>query len=58
MQCFPMAFLVEHADGKAITGSGRVLDILPTEIHQRRPIFLGSAQDVERVEQLYNSSKG
>lgn len=48
-----MAFLVEHADGRAITGKERVLDILPTDIHQRRPIFLGSAQDVDAVYKLY-----
>ena len=48
-QCFPMAYLVEHADGQAITGKERILDILPTKVHERRPIFLGSAKDVERV---------
>ena len=50
-----MAYLTEHADGLAITGKERVLDILPTEIHQRRPIFLGSLSDVEAVQQLYGS---
>ena len=50
-----MAYLVENADGKAITGKGRVLDIQPEAIHERRPIFLGSAEDVEIVEKLYLS---
>ncbi len=50
-----MAYLVENADGKAITGKGRVLDIQPEAIHERRPIFLGSAEDVEIVEKLYSS---
>lgn len=54
LQCFPMAYLVEHAQGRAVTGRERILDILPTDIHERRPIFLGSAKDVERVERLYN----
>jgi len=53
-ECFPMAYLVEHAQGRAVTGRERILDILPTDIHERRPIFLGSAKDVERVERLYN----
>ena len=55
MQCFPMAYLVENADGKAITGKEKVLDISPTAIHERRPIFLGSADDVDAVEKLYLS---
>lgn len=50
-----MAYLVENADGKAITGKERVLEIHPTAIHERRPIFLGSADDVEVVEKLYLS---
>ncbi len=48
-----MAYLVEHAQGRAVTGKNSILDIQPTDIHERRPIFLGSAKDVERVEQLY-----
>ena len=51
-----MAYLVEHADGKAITGKERILDILPTNIHDRRPIFLGSADDVQRVAELYKGA--
>lgn len=51
-----MAYLVEHADGQAITGKERILDILPTKIHERRPIFLGSARDVARVAELYKKS--
>lgn len=51
-----MAYLVEHADGRAITGKDRVLDILPTAIHERRPIFLGSASDVNEVESLYRAA--
>ena len=55
LQCFPMAYLVENADGKAITGKERVLEIVPKAIHERRPIFLGSADDVNVVEELYSS---
>ncbi|CAG8585353.1 2866_t:CDS:2 [Acaulospora morrowiae] len=52
-ECFPMAFLVEQAGGKAITGTKRVLDVVPESIHSRCPIFLGSKEDVEDVERLY-----
>lgn len=51
-----MAYIVEHADGKAITGKERILDILPTKIHERRPIFLGSAKDVARAAELYQQA--
>ncbi|CAG8480786.1 6827_t:CDS:2 [Acaulospora colombiana] len=52
-ECFPMAFLVEQAGGKATTGTTRVLDVVPEEIHSRCPIFLGSKDDVDDVEKLY-----
>jgi len=57
-ECNPMAFLVEHAGGKATTGTQRVLDIVPTKLHQRKPIFLGSADDVAAVEQYYKQHPG
>ncbi len=49
----PMSMLIEAAGGKASTGTGRVMDIVPTGIHERCPIFLGTAAEVERVEALY-----
>lgn len=44
-----MAFLIEQAGGVATTGTQRILDIMPTSIHQRIPVFLGSKDDVEDV---------
>lgn len=45
-----MAYLVEQAGGKAMAKPGvDILDIRPTHIHQRSPIFLGSAEDVDEV---------
>ena len=35
LQCFPMAYLVEQAGGSASTGTQRILDIVPTQIHER-----------------------
>jgi fructose-1,6-bisphosphatase I len=48
----PMSFIVEQAGGKASNGYHRILDIKPTELHQRVPIVLGSTQMVEKVEEL------
>jgi fructose-1,6-bisphosphatase I len=47
----PMAFITEQAGGKATTGDGtRILDLEPTEIHQRNPVFMGSPNMVDKVE--------
>jgi fructose-1,6-bisphosphatase I len=48
-ECNPMAFLVEAAGGLADHGNGRVLDIVPTELHQRTPIYIGSKGMVEKA---------
>lgn len=45
----PMAFLMEQAGGLASTGSGRIMDVEPQEIHQRVPVVMGSSREVERV---------
>jgi fructose-1,6-bisphosphatase I len=42
----PMAFLVEAAGGTASDGKNRILDIAPTALHQRTPVFMGSPDDV------------
>jgi len=47
----PMAFLVEHAGGRAITDEGqRILDIQPTELHERVSLIIGSKKEVDIVE--------
>jgi len=40
----PIAFLAEQAGGIASDGYNRILDIQPTELHQRIPLFVGSAK--------------
>jgi fructose-1,6-bisphosphatase I len=46
----PMAMLVEQAGGKALAGPGeRILDVKPTEIHQRTTVILGSSEEVDLV---------
>jgi fructose-1,6-bisphosphatase I len=51
-ECNPIAFLVEQAGGKASDGFKRILDIEPTEIHQRVPLYCGSTEMVEDVEAM------
>ncbi len=46
----PMAFLAEQAGGKATDGFTRILDIQPTELHERVPLFIGSLKMVEKAE--------
>jgi len=46
----PMAMLIEQAGGKALAAPGRrILDVAPADIHQRTPVILGSAEEVDRV---------
>tara|TARA_R110002096_G_scaffold305242_1_gene500118 strand:+ start:668 stop:1669 length:1002 start_codon:yes stop_codon:yes gene_type:complete len=49
-ECNPMAFLAEQAGGKATDGYQRIMDIQPTELHERVPIFCGSNNMVEKAE--------
>lgn len=46
-ECNPMAFLAEQAGGLATTGTQRILEVEPAELHQRVPIFIGSKGMVE-----------
>lgn len=48
-ECNPMAFITEVAGGKATNGRERILDIQPRHIHQRSPLFIGSAEMVEEI---------
>jgi fructose-1,6-bisphosphatase I len=43
----PLAFIMEQAGGAAIDGHMRILDVQPTELHQRTPLYIGSKSDVE-----------
>ncbi len=52
-ECNPIAFLIEQAGGSASTGTQRIMEIQPTEIHERVPMIFGSVHEVELVEQYY-----
>jgi fructose-1,6-bisphosphatase I len=42
----PMAFIAEQAEGSATDGTNRILDIVPSHLHQRTPLVIGSREDV------------
>ena len=48
-ECNALAFVAEQAGGMATNGEKRVLEIDPTEIHQRVPYFVGSKEMVEKA---------
>ena len=49
----PMSWLVEQAGGMATNGRERILDIQPTQLHERVSVFLGSKNEVERVTAMH-----
>jgi fructose-1,6-bisphosphatase I len=48
----PLAFIVEQAGGAAFDGTRRVMDVQPTELHQRTPLFIGSKHEVDLATEL------
>ena len=54
-ECNPFAFIVGVAGGKATDGKQRILDIQPTELHQRTPLFIGSKNMMEELEKELES---
>jgi len=49
-EAFPLAFLVEAAGGRASNGTQDILDLLPTDHHQRTPLFIGNKENVSDIE--------
>ncbi|WP_232061711.1 class 1 fructose-bisphosphatase [Mycobacterium xenopi] len=49
----PMAFLIEQAGGAASTGRGRMLDVVPVELHQRAPLVFGAREEVKLIESYH-----
>jgi len=49
----PMSFIVEQAGGLSTTGRERVMDIVPTVVHQRVPMVMGSKDDVQELIDAY-----
>jgi fructose-1,6-bisphosphatase I len=53
----PLAFVVEQAGGAATDGVRRILDIPPTELHQRTPLYVGSKSDVDLASSMLGGEK-
>ena len=56
-ECNPIAFIAEQAGGKASDGFNRILDIDPSELHQRIPFYCGSYNMVKRLESFIKKSQ-
>ena len=52
----PIAFIVEQAGGAATNGAQRIMDLQPTKLHQRVPVFLGSKKEVELVTSYHSEA--
>jgi fructose-1,6-bisphosphatase I len=52
----PMAFIVEQAGGAATTGRERIMELQPTGLHQRIPVFLGSKKEVDVVTRYHRDA--
>ena len=48
----PLAFVCEQAGGAATDGTNRIMEIKPTALHQRVPLFIGSKKDVEKATEI------
>lgn len=53
----PMAMIVEQAGGAASTGSERILEVQPAELHQRVPVILGSRDEVQRIARYHRENE-
>ncbi|GAB1298297.1 Fructose-1,6-bisphosphatase 1 [Apodemus speciosus] len=56
-ECNPIAYVIEKAGGIATTGNEKILDIVPTEIHQKAPVIMGSPEDVQEFLEIYKKHK-
>lgn len=55
-ECNPLAFIIEKAGGKSTNGITKILDLQPTELHQRSPLFIGSRNMMDELEEHLSGS--
>jgi fructose-1,6-bisphosphatase I len=55
-ECNSLAFIAEQAGGKASDGARRIMEVEPTELHQRSPLIIGSSEMVDKVEEFLKAS--
>ena len=53
----PLAMIAEQAGGMAVNGQTRILDLQPTDIHQRTPLIVGSKREVEALQKAVLGAK-
>ncbi|MGQ0642181.1 MAG: class 1 fructose-bisphosphatase [Gemmatimonadaceae bacterium] len=51
-ECNPLAFIIQQAGGAAIDGARDILEVLPTELHQRSPLYIGSIDAVGTAREM------
>jgi fructose-1,6-bisphosphatase I len=56
-ECNPLALIIEQAGGRASDGKDRILDQTPTTLHQRTPLFIGSANMVAKAEEFMRAAE-
>lgn len=56
-ECNPIAFIAEQAGGKASNGYSRIMEITPSELHERSPFFCGSRNMVDKAEEFMAASR-
>jgi fructose-1,6-bisphosphatase I len=53
----PIAFLAEHAGGAASNGTQPILDLQPTELHQRTPLIIGGTIEMAEFERCFQQMR-
>jgi fructose-1,6-bisphosphatase I len=53
-ECNPFAFIVEVAGGRATNGTQRILEVVPTQLHERSPLFIGSGGMMSELEACFH----
>lgn len=56
-ECNPMSYIFEQAGGRGSNGKQRILEIQPSTLHQRTPLFLGSEEDVKLCEEFVQGKR-
>lgn len=52
-ECFPLAMLIEEVGGLATNGLCRILDVVPKDVHEKSPVFIGCKRDIKQIEVFY-----
>lgn len=55
-ECNPIAFIAEQAGGKASDGFNRIMEIQPTELHERAPFYCGNYEMVKKAEEFMTAA--